>query len=69
VGGKPVPLKVNMDEVLSSKDPAQDVLLSPFDIVYVPRSQVAEVNKFVDLYIRRNLPISLGAGLGYTINQ
>lgn len=69
VGGKPTPLKVNMDQVLLNEDPSQDVLLAPFDIVYVPRSAIAEVNKFVDLYIRRNLPVGLGAGVGWTVND
>lgn len=68
VDGKPVPLKVNMEEVLNNEDPAKDVLLAPFDIVYVPRSSIAEVNKFVDLYIRRNLPVGFGVGLGWTMN-
>ncbi len=69
VEGKPTPLKVNMEQVLWNEDPAQDVLLAPFDIVYVPRSAIAEVNKFVDLYIRRNLPVGLGLGIGWTVNQ
>jgi protein involved in polysaccharide export with SLBB domain len=69
VQGKAVPLKVDMEQVLKNEDPAQDVLLAPSDIVYVPRSAIAEVNKFVDLYIRRNLPVGVGAGLGWTVNQ
>ncbi|MGD0229796.1 MAG: polysaccharide biosynthesis/export family protein [Syntrophorhabdales bacterium] len=68
VQGKPVPLKVNMEEVQNNQDPSQDVLLAPFDIVYVPRSNIAEVNKFVDLYIRRNLPVGAGVGVGWTLN-
>lgn len=69
VQGKPVPLKVNMEDVLKNEDPSQDVLLAPFDIVYVPRSNIAEVNKFVDLYIRRNIPIGAGIGAGWTLNS
>jgi protein involved in polysaccharide export with SLBB domain len=69
IQGKPVPLKVNMEEVLKNEDPSQDVLLAPFDIVYVPRSNIAEVNKFVDLYIRRNIPIGAGIGAGWTLNS
>ena len=67
VAGKPVPLKVNMEDVLKNEDPSQDILLAPFDIVYVPRSGVAEVNKFVDLYLRRNIPIGAGIGAGWTL--
>jgi protein involved in polysaccharide export with SLBB domain len=67
VQGRPVPLRVNMEEVLNNQDPSQDVLLAPFDIVYVPRSNVAEVNKWIDLYIRRNVPIGAGIGAGWTL--
>ena len=66
--GRPVPLKVNMEDVQKKTDPSQDVLLAPFDIVYVPRSNIAEVNKFVDLYIRRNIPVGAGVGVGWTVN-
>ena len=68
VQGRPVPLKVNMEEVLKNEDPSQDVFLAPFDIVYVPRSNIAEVNKFVDLYIRRMIPVGAGIGAGWTLN-
>jgi hypothetical protein len=30
------------------------------DIVYAPRSKVADVNLFVEQYIRNNLPITPG---------
>lgn len=66
--GKPVPLKVNMEDAIQG-DTTQNVLLAPFDIVYVPRSQIAEVNKFVDLYIRRNIPVGAGIGVGWTLNN
>jgi polysaccharide export outer membrane protein len=36
----------------------QDVLLQPRDVLYVPRSPIANVGRFVDLYIRRLLPIA-----------
>jgi protein involved in polysaccharide export with SLBB domain len=67
-GSPPVPLKVNMEQVLEG-DNSQDVLLAPFDIVYVPRSAIAEVNKFVDLYLRRNIPVGAGVGGGATLNN
>jgi polysaccharide biosynthesis/export protein len=66
VKGTHVPVKVNMEEAMKENTPP--VLLAPFDIIYVPRSSVGEVNKFVDLYIRRNLPIGAGVGFGWTLN-
>jgi protein involved in polysaccharide export with SLBB domain len=34
-----------------------NVALRPHDVVFVPRSGISEVNKWVDQYIRRNIPI------------
>ena len=36
---------------------SQDIVLRPFDIVYVPKSPIANVNVWVDQYVRKNLPI------------
>jgi protein involved in polysaccharide export with SLBB domain len=65
--GKPEGFKVNLQDIDDNQDLSNDVLLAPFDIVYVPRSNVAEVNKFVDLYIRRNIPVGAGVGVGWTL--
>jgi protein involved in polysaccharide export with SLBB domain len=66
--GKPEGFKVNMEEFDNNTDLSKDILLAPFDIVYVPRSNIAEVNKFIDLYIRRNIPVGAGIGVGWTLN-
>ena len=34
-----------------------DVPLRPYDVVFVPRSKVADVNLFVEQFIRNNLPV------------
>jgi polysaccharide export outer membrane protein len=34
-----------------------DVFLAPYDLVVVPSSNVADVNKWMDQYIRQNIPI------------
>jgi len=45
--------------------PEADIPLGPMDVVYVPRSMIADVNVFVEQYIRNNIPFqSLGLGLG-----
>jgi polysaccharide biosynthesis/export protein len=51
---------VNLQAALSGVDAAQDMLLQPFDVVLVPRSGIANLNLWVDQYVRRNLPISVG---------
>jgi len=35
-----------------------DVFLAPYDLVVVPASGVADVNKWVDQYIRQNIPVT-----------
>lgn len=53
-------LPVNLKAAMDGDDAAQDILLQPFDVVLVPRSGIANLNQWVDQYIRRNLPISVG---------
>jgi len=56
---------VNIKKVLDGTDMGQDLILQPFDIVYVPKSPIANLNLWVEQYIRRNIPVSFG--LGYSL--
>jgi polysaccharide export outer membrane protein len=60
-------LPLDLHAAMSGKAPDADVALQPFDIVVVPRSGIADVGRWVDLYIRRTLPISFG--LTYQIDR
>ncbi|MGB0910521.1 MAG: polysaccharide biosynthesis/export family protein [Nitrospirales bacterium] len=60
-GKEPLVIPVNINAVLTGEDFSQDIGLVPFDIVYVPRSPIANVNLWVDQYIRKNIPINFGA--------
>ena len=51
---------VDLQKVVSGKDPSNDVLLVPYDVVFVPRSTIANVNKFVREFITNNLPFDFG---------
>jgi polysaccharide export outer membrane protein len=62
---QPVVTKLNLDEVVQKG--AVDVELKPFDVVYVPRSRVANVNKFIDQYIRKMIPITFTFGFNYLL--
>lgn len=56
---------VNMEALLNAKDPqVPGVHLRHVDVVFVPKSGIAEANQFVDQYIRKMLPFNLGTGLG-----
>ena len=63
---KPVALVMNLEKVLDGSDMGRDLYLMPNDIVYVPRSRIANVNLWLDQYIRRNIPIPFG--LYYNVN-
>jgi protein involved in polysaccharide export with SLBB domain len=63
-GNRPMAFPVNLDKALDGTDMSQDIALAPFDIVYVPRSAIANVNVWVDQYIRKNIPIPIS--LQYT---
>lgn len=63
--GKPGALTVNMKPVIDGTDIAQDFALAPNDIVFVPRSSVANVNLWMEQYIRKNIPLPVGLGIGY----
>lgn len=61
--GEPVGHAVDLKKVIFGKSPEGDVLLQPFDIVYVPRSKIANANLWVQQYIRDMLPINPGLAI------
>lgn len=46
----------------SEATPTQNTLLTPFDIVVVPKSNIAKVNQFVEQYINNVVPFSHNFG-------
>jgi len=48
--------EVDLRPVLDGTNAADDVPLQPYDIVFVPRSKIADVNLFVEQYITKNIP-------------
>lgn len=58
-------IQVNLRDVLRGADLSQDIVVRPNDIVYVPKSRISNVNKWVDMYIRKNIPFPIG--LGYSL--
>jgi polysaccharide biosynthesis/export protein len=59
-GEKLVTMQLNLEDALDNTDMTQDIALLPNDIVFVPKSTIANVNVWVDQYIRRNIPVSMG---------
>ena len=56
---------LDVKRVLNGATP--DLLLQPYDVVFVPKSRIAKVNLFVEQYIKRVLPFSLVASANYTV--
>ena len=61
--GKPVGHAVDLKKVVYGQESEGDVLVQPFDIVYVPRSKIANANLWVQQYIRDMLPIHPGLAI------
>lgn len=59
------PIKVNLKRVMEGRDTSQDIQLFPSDIIFVPKSTISNINTWVDLYIRKNIPLPIG--LGYSL--
>jgi polysaccharide export outer membrane protein len=53
-------------DVMWGKDAASDVRLAPFDVVFVPRSGISEVYRFVNQYLLQFVPVSWG--FSYQLN-
>ena len=53
-------LSVRFQDLMWGKDATADVRLAPYDVVYVPRSGIAEVYRFMDQYLLQFVPVSWG---------
>ena len=66
--GKPGVTVVNLEKVLDNSDMTQNIQVMPMDIVYVPKSPIANLDTWVDLYIRRLIPWPLPAPYPTAVN-
>jgi protein involved in polysaccharide export with SLBB domain len=53
--------RVNLEEGLFGRAPLPE--LQPYDVVFVPKSRIAQLNEYVELYVNRIIPraVSFGA--------
>jgi polysaccharide export outer membrane protein len=59
---------INLDDVLDAENlSGLGVTVYPHDLVFVPTSRIANVNAFVEQYIRGMMPIDVGAGFGWNL--
>jgi protein involved in polysaccharide export with SLBB domain len=64
-GSAPLFMVVNLEASLGNDPDAADVALEPYDVVFVPKTRIAQVDQFIDQYIRQLIPISLNAGFSW----
>jgi polysaccharide export outer membrane protein len=57
---KPLPRKINLEALLEGNE--KDIRLQPYDIVYVPKSKIDNINEWINKYIRLMIPIPFSAG-------
>ncbi len=48
----PIPIRVDLEETIDGANTLGDIQLQSFDIVYVPKTWIANANVFVDQYIK-----------------
>jgi polysaccharide export outer membrane protein len=58
---------INLD-VNSGRPLGPDIALAPQDMLLVPKTGIANLNLFVEQYIRRLLPVPTGVGVNYNLN-
>ena len=59
-------LRTTYGAVIHGKDPLGDVRLAPYDVVYVPKTGIAEVFDFFNQYLLQFVPVSWG--FSYLVN-
>lgn len=59
--------KIDLKDLISGKADGKEVFVKPFDVIYVHKTLIAEVDKFVDQYIKQVIPVNTTAGFNYGI--
>jgi protein involved in polysaccharide export with SLBB domain len=54
--GKAMSTNIDYRKIINGSDLSQNITLIPYDIVYVPKSNIANINQFVSEYINRLIP-------------
>ncbi len=59
--------KVDIEDAVKEGNLSKEVIIYPTDIVYVPRTVIADVNLFVQQYIRNILPVTYNVGVFFPV--
>lgn len=64
----PTPIYYRLDlEAHLSMESNEDIPLEPFDLVFVPKSYIAHLNRIVEQYIEKLIPVDRSVGLYYNL--
>lgn len=63
---KPMLRTVDLDSFIRTGKPTEDVPLRPYDVVFVPRTPIADIDLFVSKYIKQVLPFD--TNFTYAVN-
>lgn len=67
VDDAPAAFATRYQDVISGRDPRADIRLAPYDVVYVPRTGIAEAYFIWNQYVQQFVPVSWG--FSYLVNQ
>lgn len=65
-GDRPVIFSTSYMDAITGKDGAADVRLAPYDIVYAPRTGIAEVYTYFNQYVQQFVPLNWGFNYNIT---
>ncbi len=65
-GNRPLVLAADYRAAMTGIDPAADVALAPFDVVYVPRSGIAQIYVWFNQHFQQFVPVNWG--FSYNLN-
>lgn len=65
---KPHAYALNLLAAMKGKDPSADVLLQPYDVLYVPRDRISNVSLVFER-LRLAIPFGVSANYGYYLTQ
>jgi polysaccharide biosynthesis/export protein len=65
--GKPFMQRVSLRNQNNLPSEASQMRLQPFDVLLVPESKIARVDRWVDQFLRQTNPASLNAGFSYLL--
>ncbi len=65
-GNRPLVLSVDYRAAMTGTNPAADVVLAPFDVVYVPRTGIAQIYVWFNQHFQQFVPVNWG--FSYNLN-